>query len=90
MSDQSTNSSARNFEKKLGLLFDATNDLVHVADRNGRIITANHNWLSALGYAAHDLRTIKITDVVREDLRRNFIAAALRRYLLRDKAGNSR
>jgi diguanylate cyclase (GGDEF)-like protein/PAS domain S-box-containing protein len=76
MSDQSTNSSARNFEKKLGLLFDATNDLVHVADRNGRIITANHNWLSALGYAAHDLRTIKITDVVREDLRRNFIAAA--------------
>ncbi|UCC12935.1 MAG: PAS domain S-box protein [candidate division WOR-3 bacterium] len=75
MNDHSAKKSFCDFEKTLGILFDITNDLVHVADTNGKIIIANHNWLSILGYAIHDLRTIKISDIVREDLRSEFLDA---------------
>lgn len=76
MADHPVEKRVRDIEKELGILFNATNDLMYVADDNGRIITANHNWLSALGYATHDLRTIKVTDIVREDLRADFLEAA--------------
>ena len=76
MDNPRTNATRRDLQQVLGVLFDATNELVHVTDQNGRIITANNAWLSALGYAVHDLRTIKITDVIREDMRRDFLAEA--------------
>jgi len=76
MTERSENTHNRDFEMELSILYHATNDLVHITDRHGKIIDANRNWLSTLGYAAHDLRTIKITDVVREDLRAEFLTAA--------------
>jgi diguanylate cyclase (GGDEF)-like protein/PAS domain S-box-containing protein len=73
MDDHSIDTPYHYFKKKLGILFDITNDLVHVVDTYGKIITANHNWCSMLGYAVHDLQTIKISDIVREDLRMDFL-----------------
>jgi diguanylate cyclase (GGDEF)-like protein/PAS domain S-box-containing protein len=76
MTERGKNSSDQDFAVEFGVLYNATNDLVHITDQNGKILDANRNWLSTLGYAAHDLRAIKITDVIREDLRAEFLTAA--------------
>ncbi len=44
-------------------------DLIHSVDANGQFLIVNNAWKSFLGYTGQDLETLRIQDIVAEDVR---------------------
>ncbi len=64
---QFAEASLRDSEQRLRALFESAPDAILVVDREGRVLDANPQAASSLGYARDDLVTLSLADIEAED-----------------------
>jgi PAS domain S-box-containing protein len=69
---------SRESEERLSDFLDHAHDLIHSVDPRGRILYVNEAWKRRLGYADHEIRAMRLREIVHADSLETFDAATRR------------